>query len=46
MVLAQPEPDMVLSNERLRASLAIRDWILGEAREIKATPISFWRASR
>ena len=28
-----PSPN-VLSNERLRASLAIRDWILGEAREI------------
>src|SRR5690242_21442934 len=34
MVLAQGEPALVLSNERLRASLAIRDWILGEAREI------------
>jgi adenylate cyclase len=34
MVLAHRESDVVLSNERLRASLAIRDWILGEAREI------------
>ena len=34
MVLAHGEPAPVLSNERLRASLAIRDWILGEAREI------------
>ena len=34
MVFAQGEPALVLSNERLRASLAIRDWILGEAREI------------
>jgi adenylate cyclase len=34
MVSAHGNPDAVLSNERLCASLAIRDWILGEAREI------------
>jgi hypothetical protein len=34
MVLVHGDPDAVLSNGRLRASLAIRDWILGEAREI------------
>jgi len=34
MVLAHGEPGVALSEERLRASLAIRDWILGEAREI------------
>jgi adenylate cyclase len=34
MILTHGEPGVVLSDERLRASLAIRDWILGEAREI------------
>jgi hypothetical protein len=34
MVLAHGDSDVVLSNERLRASIAIRDWILSEAREI------------
>jgi adenylate cyclase len=34
MVLAYGKPGVVLSEDRLRASLAIRDWILGEAREI------------
>jgi len=28
------DPAVMLSNERLRLSLAVRDWILGEAREI------------
>ena len=27
-------PATIISNERLRLSLAVRDWILGEAREI------------
>src|SRR6187397_1877089 len=34
MTDASSDPAIQLSNERLRLSLAIRDWILGEAREI------------
>jgi len=34
MVLATTEPATILTDERLRLSLAVRDWILGEAREI------------
>jgi adenylate cyclase len=34
MALSAPEPATILSNERLRQSLAVRDWLLGEAREI------------
>jgi adenylate cyclase len=34
MVLAVAEPARILSNERLRQALAVRDWLLGEAREI------------
>jgi adenylate cyclase len=34
MTDALSEPAPILSNERLRLSLAVRDWILGEAREI------------
>ncbi len=34
MVDTTSEPATILSNERLRLSLAVRDWILGEAREI------------
>src|SRR5262245_59408604 len=34
MIDASSYPAIQLSNERLRLSLAIRDWILGEAREI------------
>ena len=34
MILARTEPATILSDERLRLSLAVRDWILGEAREI------------
>jgi adenylate cyclase len=34
MTDASSDPAIALSNERLRLSLAVRDWILGEAREI------------
>jgi adenylate cyclase len=34
MTDASSDPAVTLSNERLRLSLAVRDWILGEAREI------------
>jgi adenylate cyclase len=34
MVDPAPEPVTILSNERLRQSLAVRDWLLGEAREV------------
>src|SRR4029453_1974886 len=34
MTEASSDPAIQLSNERLRLSLAVRDWILGEAREI------------
>jgi adenylate cyclase len=34
MALPTPEPATILSNERLRQSLAVRDWLLGEAREV------------
>jgi adenylate cyclase len=34
MVTAPLEPAITLSDERLRLSLVVRDWILGEAREI------------
>jgi adenylate cyclase len=34
MVLAVAEPATILANERLRQALAVRDWLLGEAREI------------
>jgi len=34
MVTPLPEPATSLSDERMRLSLAIRDWLLGEAREI------------
>ena len=34
MVLARTEAATILTDERLRLSLAVRDWILGEAREI------------
>jgi adenylate cyclase len=34
MVLAAVEPATILTNERLRQALAVRDWLLGEAREI------------
>jgi adenylate cyclase len=32
--VATSEPATILSNERLRQALAVRDWLLGEAREI------------
>ncbi len=34
MVEIPSEPTTIVSNERLRLALAVRDWILGEAREI------------
>jgi len=34
MALAKSEKVTILSNERLRQALAVRDWLLGEAREI------------
>ena len=34
MVTPQPSPTTILSDERMRLSLAVRDWLLGEAREI------------
>jgi adenylate cyclase len=34
VVLATSEPATLLSNERLRQALAVRDWLVGEAREI------------
>ena len=37
--MAAPSPEQattdVLSNERLRRALTVRDWLLGEAREIR-----------
>jgi hypothetical protein len=32
--LATSEPATILSNERLRLALAVRDWLVGEAHEI------------
>ena len=34
MVNPAPEPATILSNERLRQALAVRDWLLGEARAV------------
>ncbi len=34
MVLTVAEPATILSNERLRLTLAVRDWLVGEAHEI------------
>jgi adenylate cyclase len=34
MVLTLAEPATILSNERLRLTLAVRDWLVGEAHEI------------
>jgi hypothetical protein len=34
MADSAPEPTTILSNERLRQALAVRDWLLGEAREV------------
>ncbi len=34
MVLAVAEPATILSDERLRQALSVRDWLLGDAREI------------
>jgi len=31
----EPAAAEILSNERLRQALAVRDWLLGEAREIR-----------
>ena len=33
--LREPAATEILSNERLRQALAVRDWLLGEAREIR-----------
>ena len=35
MPFAEPDPAKLLSNERLRQAIAVRDWLLGEARTIR-----------
>ena len=38
MVLAASEFAATLSNERLRLTLAVRDWLVGEAHDISDAP--------
>ncbi len=54
MPFAEPDPAKILSNDRLRQTLAVRDWLLGEARMIRdpnvipeglALRLRAWKAS-